>query len=89
MALYVPILYGKFLLDPNYPVASIHSKAGDACGLLLTLDSNDMLLWQLENARGKLFVLPRSEVIRVEIRPSSTVGSVLRNFKNPCDEVAR
>jgi hypothetical protein len=84
MVLYIPILYGKFVLDPNYPVASMHSPDGDVCGLLITHDSSEMVLWRMDGTRGRLFFIPRSNGVQVEIHPSNTIGTVIQSSTDPC-----
>lgn len=88
LGIYAPMIYGRFVLDPNYPVVTVQRKDKGVCGLLMPSGSNDFLLWQLDGTQGQLILIPRSEVINIVIGPVNTIGSVAEDFKSPCTMAA-
>lgn len=63
LALQLPLLYGRLVRSPIYPVVQVTTTDRDAapvCGLLVLETAAGMSLWRAENGVGQVVVLPRS-----------------------------
>jgi hypothetical protein len=64
LALQLPLLYGRFVRSPIYPLVQVTASDRDApvCGLLVLETESSLSLWRAENGIGQVIVLPRSSL---------------------------
>lgn len=65
LALQLPLLYGRLVRSPVYPVVQVMTTERDAvpvCGLLVLETATGLSLWRAEKGIGLVVVLPRSNM---------------------------
>lgn len=65
LALQLPLLYGRLVRSPVYPLVRVVAGNGNAspvCGLLVLETSSELSLWRAENGIGTVVLLPRSSL---------------------------
>jgi hypothetical protein len=82
VALQLPILYGRALKPPRYPAATIAMTGGEVKGLLVLQTANAVELWTVQNASGRMLVIPMGQV-------KSIHSGSLRNLLDVAQQAAK